>query len=111
WSSQLCLGPYIKNTDIFLAPIDRYVPDITTHSAEAPIPNTRRVAPISYMANSLSTEILTQGNSGQCSYFPSVPNPVTNCQGPISPGGWYTTSPNSVSSTSADSPSDLILFT
>src|SRR5476651_1344344 len=36
WSSQLVLGPYIKNTDIFEAPVDKYKPDLTTYSYEQP---------------------------------------------------------------------------
>jgi len=111
WSSQLCLGPYIKNTDIFKAPVDSYTPDITTFPQEAPIPNTRKVAPISYMANALSTSVITGTKGGQCPYFPSSPTAVTDCNGPINPGSWYTTSPSAQSSTSADSPSDLIIFT
>lgn len=110
WSSSLVIGPYIKNTNIFEAPVDNYTPDVTTYSYELPLPNTRIAAPISYMANALSTG--TVGTSGgQCDYFPSVPSAVTDCTGPISPGGWYTNTPSSVGSTSADSPSDLVMFT
>ncbi len=110
WSSQLCLGPYIKNTQIFQAPVDSYKVDLTTYPLEVPIPSTRQVAPISYMANSLSTQLLA-GSGGQCKYFPSVPAAVTSCNGPIGPGGWYVTNPSAQTSTSADSPSELIMFT
>jgi len=110
WSSQLCLGPYIKNTDIFEAPVDHYNPDLTTYPYEQPIPNTRKAAPISYMANALSTQ--TVGLTGsQCNYFPSTPAPVSDCTGPINPGGWYTLNPSGISTTSAEAPSDLIMFT
>jgi len=109
WSSQLVLGPYIKNTAIFLAPIDNYKPDITTYPAEAPLPTTRLAAPISYMANALNTGLIgTSG--GQCFDFPSTPTAVTTCNGPIGPGGWYGIE-TSQSSTAADSPSDLIVYT
>jgi len=111
WSSQLVLGPYIKNTDIFLAPVDRYTVDLTTYSFEAPLPTTRKAAPISYLSNSFATDVMTGGEGGQCPYFPSVPTPVTNCNGPINPGGWYSKAPTGISTTSADSPSDLIMFT
>lgn len=108
WSSQLCLGPYIKNTDIFRAPIDNYTPDLTTYTFEDPIPNTRKAAAISYITNSLTTTYLASG--GVCKYFPQVPAAVTDCTGAINPGGWYVNNPTPVSDTSADSPSDLIIF-
>jgi prepilin-type N-terminal cleavage/methylation domain-containing protein len=118
WSSQLCLGPYLKSTAIFLSPVDSYTPDVTTHPTEAPYPSTRQVAPISFIANSFSNYYLLDSN-GQCNYFPSTPTAVTNCQGPIDPGGWYdensgspnyTVSANPVSDTAATNPSDLIMY-
>jgi prepilin-type N-terminal cleavage/methylation domain-containing protein len=109
WSSQLCLGPYIKNTEIFLSPVDRYTPDVTTYPQEQPIPTTRKVAPISFITNSLSTDLLQQSN-GQCAYFPSTPTAVTNCQGAIDPGGFYHSNVSAASETAASNPSDLIVF-
>lgn len=111
WSSQLCLGPYIKNLDIFEAPVDRYTPDLTTYTWEDPIPTTRKAAPISYMANALSTATVNSGGAAECPYFPVTPSPVTDCTGPINPGGWYVKNPSGVSTTSAQDPSDLIMFT
>jgi len=109
WSSQLCLGPYIKNTDIFQAPIDKYTVDIKTYPFEAPIPSTRRAAPNSYMMNALTTDYLSA--SGACKYFPQVPAAVTDCTGAFSPGGWYLDNFAPPSSTGADDPSNLIMFT
>src|SRR5579862_3024658 len=115
WSSQLCLGPYIKSTAIFLAPVDSYTPDLTTYPYEQPVPSTRQAAPISLISNSFTNWALLD-NSGLCQYFPSNP-PVSNCQGPIDPGGWYDPSSgapnytpivNAVSDTSPSNPSDLI---
>ena len=111
WSSQLVLGPYIKNLDIFEAPVDRYTVDLTTYTWEDPLPATRKAAPISYMANALSTAQLQPQGATQCDFFPSSPTAVTDCTGPINPGGWYVNNPTGISTTSADSPSDLIMFT
>jgi len=110
WSSQLVLGPYIKNTAIFLAPIDNYKPDLTTYPFEDPLPTSRQAAPISYLANALTSTYLIPKGGSQCSYFPSTPSAVSDCTGPIAPGGWYGVN-TSVSDTSADSPSDLIVYT
>jgi len=111
WSSQLVLGPYIKSTAIFVAPIDNYKPDLTTYPYEQPLPTTRQAAPISYQANSLSNALVNPGQAPSCPYFPSLPTAVADCTGPIGPGSWYLKNPTSVSSTAADSPSDLIMFT
>lgn len=112
WSSQLVLGPYIRNTEIFVAAVDRYTPDLTTYPQEDPIPSTRQPAPISYMVNALSTELVnTYYGAGYCYYFPQVPTPVTDCTGAFAPGTYYTVGGGSISTTQASDPSNLILLT
>lgn len=111
WSSQEVVGPYIKNLAIFEAPVDNYKPDLTTYPYEDPIPTTRQPAPISYLTNSLSNQTVNQTGASSCPYFPTVPTPVTDCTGAISPGGYYLTNPGTTTTTEPDSPSDLIVFT
>lgn len=113
WSSQLCVGPYIKNVPIFLSPLDSNVtPDFSGGwSYMQPFPTTRQAGAISYMANALSTDLL--GNNSP--YFPAG---VTDYRGPIAPGSYWdgdsTTrevKTSSVSSTEPSNPSNLIVFT
>jgi prepilin-type N-terminal cleavage/methylation domain-containing protein len=112
WSSTVCIGPYLKNTQIFASPIDpSYTPNLSGGFSFA-TPTAPRVAkPISYMANALSTDLLGANSA----YFPAG---VTDYRGPIAPGTYYDGSgtprhPNedSVSSTEATNPSNLIVFT
>lgn len=114
WSSSLVIGPYLKNTDILMSPLEQtYVPDFSGGwSYMTPTPP-RVAKPIAYMANALSTDLLASG--GQCGYFP---NGVTDCRGPIAPGSyWDASNPNrvpntaSVSASEPSNPANLIVFT
>lgn len=108
WSSQLVLGPYVKSVPLFASPLDSgYKPNIPSWAT--PIPNTRTVGPLGYMANALSTQVITE--NGDTGYFPAG---ISNFNGPFDPGGYNDTCPNklsAISSTSADTPSSLIMFT
>jgi prepilin-type processing-associated H-X9-DG protein len=110
WCSVQVIGPYLKNTDILHSPLDaNYVPD---KSWGYNVPTPPRVEkPISYMANSLSTDLLGANSV----YFPPT---VTNYNGPIAPGSyWDGSSPNRVpntpptSTTQPTNPASLIVFT
>jgi prepilin-type N-terminal cleavage/methylation domain-containing protein len=110
WSSTLVLGPYIKNTALFLSPLDSpYKVDLVTWSYE--IPTAPRIAePISYMTNSLSTDELGANSI----YFPAG---VTDYRGPIAPGSYWDGDSNrvpmtpSVASTEPTNPASLIVYT
>jgi prepilin-type N-terminal cleavage/methylation domain-containing protein/prepilin-type processing-associated H-X9-DG protein len=54
WSSQLCVQPYIKNLDIYKCPDDSFPGEITDPNYFGLVPNTRKPAPISLMANSVT---------------------------------------------------------
>jgi len=106
WSSQLVLGPYIHNTQIFFSNGETpYTPTFAGGWSYAqPLPTTRQAAPISYLTNSLSNEWI----AGQAQYvFPAA---VTDYTGPIQPGGYYGNS-STVTSTQAQDPSNLIVYT
>jgi prepilin-type N-terminal cleavage/methylation domain-containing protein len=119
WSSQLVTGPYIKNTGLFLVPVDPgYTPNYQIDggywSWAAPIPSTRQAAPLSFMVNALSTSQVLNGNPPPSPFFPST---VTDYTGAFDPGGYYDPVNNgqsvyhSVTTTSATNPSDLIILT
>ncbi len=111
WCSAQTLGPYTKNTALFLSPLDStYIPDFTNgYSYMAP--TAPRIAqPISMMANSFSTDTIGANSP----YFPTG---VTDYRGPIAPGSYWDGDANrvpmtgSVSTTEATNPSSLIVFT
>ena len=112
WSSTVVVGPYLKNTDILLSPLDSsYAPDATGYFSYIPPTAPRVMKPISYMSNSLSTDLLGANSL----YFPAG---VTDYRGPIAPGsyfdrasGSYDPKTPSVSATEATNPSTLIVFT
>jgi prepilin-type N-terminal cleavage/methylation domain-containing protein len=112
WSSANVIGPYTKNTQILLSPLDSpYTPDFSGGWSYM-TPTAPRVAyPLSYMANALSTDLVGANSP----YFPAN---VTDYRGPIAPGtysdrGASGDTPNTaaVSSTEASNPSNLIVFT
>ncbi|HWD37338.1 MAG TPA: prepilin-type N-terminal cleavage/methylation domain-containing protein [Fimbriimonas sp.] len=113
WSSQLCLGPYIKSVPLLNSPLDSsYKPDFTGGwSYMTPDPTTRQAGPISYMTNALSTDLLGPNSP----YFP--PN-VTDYRGPVAPGSYWdgdsqtrAVGSGSIGSTQPNSPATLIVFT
>jgi len=113
WSSTLCLGPYIKNTQIFLSPLDSsYTPDVTSSGWSYMMPTPPRVpAPMSYMTNAFSNDLITPNST----YFPAN---VTDYTGPIAPGSYWDGNSTTrivgdgpVSSSQPTSPSTLIVFT
>src|SRR5579862_8246202 len=113
WSSTEVLGPYIKSVPMFLSAVDSsYTPDFSGSWAfETPLPAGRNPGPISYIANMFSNGQLLDTSTGQCNWFPSSPTAVSDCTGPINPGGWYlSTGVTGVSSTAATNPSDLIVY-
>ncbi len=108
WSSDMVIGPYVKNHDMLFSPLDSpYVVGGSTYFPTAP----RKPYPSSYLANALSTDLLGANSA----YFPAG---VTDYRGPIAPGSyWDGSSPNrvpnspSVSSTEPTSPATLIVLT
>jgi prepilin-type N-terminal cleavage/methylation domain-containing protein len=110
WSSTLVLGPYLKNTDILVSPLDGAYTPGTDWSWMIPTGG-RVMKPISYMANALSTNLVGANSP----YFPAG---VTDYRGPIAPGSYWdggsdagrTPKTASVSATEADSPATLIVF-
>lgn len=111
WSSANVIGPYMKNTDIMLSPLDSpYIPDFTGGWSYM-APTAPRVAkPLSFMANSFSTDLVGANSP----YFPAG---ITDYRGPIAPGSYWDGDANrvpltpSVSTTEAASPATLIVFT
>ena len=122
WSSVEMVGGYVKSAPMFLAPVDNSYKVGgavgSYYSWMGPVPSTRVNAPISYLANALSNATVLNGNPGPSPYFPAS---VTDYTGPFDPGGYFdpyntssnpwTETVNSVSSTAAAEPTNLILFT
>jgi prepilin-type N-terminal cleavage/methylation domain-containing protein/prepilin-type processing-associated H-X9-DG protein len=115
WSSTLVIGPYLKNTQLMLSPLDNsYTPDQTGgFSFTIPLPSTRVSKPISYIANSLSNDWLNYGT--YCAYFPQNLG-ITDCSGALAPGSYWGSDKggvlksDSMSTTSAANPASLIVF-
>ena len=111
WSSTVCLGPYIKSTQLFLSPLDSsYVPDATGGWSYM-LPTLPRVMePMSYMANALSNDL-----TASSSYV--FPTGITDFRGPVAPGSYWDgnsvtriVGEGPVSSSEPTSPSSLIVF-
>ena len=112
WSSAHCIGPYVKNSQLYLSPLDQhYAPDFSGGwSYMTPLPNTRIAYGISYMSNALSTDLLGANSP----YFPTG---ITDYRGPVAPGSYWDSQSNGhvnsspVSSSEPTSPATLIVFT
>jgi prepilin-type N-terminal cleavage/methylation domain-containing protein/prepilin-type processing-associated H-X9-DG protein len=57
WSSQRCLQPYIKNTDIYKCPDDSGIGSLYSQITAAGFPTNIPLRPISYMANAITPSI------------------------------------------------------
>lgn len=109
WSSTLCIGPYMKNTALMQSPMDSPYTPATDWSYMIPTAP-RKMEPISFMANALSTDLLGANSP----YFPSG---VTDYRGPIAPGSYWDGDGTTraaltpaVSQTEATSVATLIVF-
>ena len=126
WSSTEVIGPYLKNTQLFLSPLDSsYVPAAGNGNFLVPLPSTRGAQePMSYVANSLSNDWLNYGS--YCGYFPQNLG-ITDCSGALAPGSYWggqtggtvngsgvriggTLKSGSMATTQAVSPTSLIVF-
>jgi len=112
WSSTEVIGPYLKNTQLMLSPLDTsYKTD--PFSFEVPLPSNRVSEPISYIANSLSNDWLNYGS--YCAYFPQNLG-ISDCSGALAPGNYWGSDKNgvlksdSMATTQAANPTDLIVF-
>lgn len=108
WSSVLCLGPYIKNTQIYLSPIDSAnKPALPTGFVLNPSTRAAQASTSSYMANGLSPAWFAPG------YFPPSIT-AANARGIFGAGNFYTTAgteTSSASNTSIEAISETIMFT
>jgi prepilin-type N-terminal cleavage/methylation domain-containing protein/prepilin-type processing-associated H-X9-DG protein len=114
WSSTLVLGPYLKSTAIFMSPLDSsYVPDSASGFADFDPTSPRVNEPISYITNSLSTDLTAAWY--EQGYFPAG---ITDFRGPIAPGSYddpaagsnRVPGTGSVSTTEAAQPTNLIVL-
>jgi prepilin-type N-terminal cleavage/methylation domain-containing protein/prepilin-type processing-associated H-X9-DG protein len=115
WSSTEVVGPYIKNTQLMLSPLDTpYTPIETGNfTFTIPLPSTRVAKPISYIANALSNDWLNYGS--YCAYFPQNLG-ITDCSGALAPGTYWGAATagvpksTSMATTQAANPTNLIVF-
>jgi len=112
WCSAQVIGPYLKNTQILTSPLDTSYTVNLTGGWSYMVPTTPRVpAPISYMANALSNDLLGTNSP----YFPAS---VTDYTAPIAPGSYWdsfdangTPKTATVTSSQPTNISNLIVFT
>jgi prepilin-type N-terminal cleavage/methylation domain-containing protein/prepilin-type processing-associated H-X9-DG protein len=57
WSSQRCIQPYLKNTDIYKCPDDAFDGSKLSDITAAGLPTTISLKPLSYMANAITPAI------------------------------------------------------
>ena len=93
WSSTLCLGPYVKNTQLFTTPGDPVSFTLPTAMVLNPVERKAKVANNSYMANAMSPTYFAYG------YFPPAVTPA-NAKGVFAAGPYYTGSLNETTATS-----------
>lgn len=111
WSSSQTLGPYIKNTEIFLNPAEGgRTASLTGSSGTYTISAGRKPAPSSFLANALAF----LGTGGGTIAFGPQPGGDASYNGASGPIGWlyagaFTSKP-SASGTSLEDSSKLILY-
>lgn len=105
WSSVLCLGPYIKNTQIYVSPMDSAVkPALPTAFVLNPSTRAAQASTSSYMANGISPSWFAPG------YFPPAIT-AANHRGIFGAGNYYSANElSSASNTSVEAISETILY-
>jgi hypothetical protein len=106
WSSVQCIGPYVKNLQIFTTPGDPNSFSLPTSMVLNPTTRKAQAANNSYMANAMSTAYFAGG------YFPPTVT-VSNAKGVFAPGPYYTgdlSETTSASQTSIAYGAEVIMF-
>jgi prepilin-type N-terminal cleavage/methylation domain-containing protein/prepilin-type processing-associated H-X9-DG protein len=98
WSSQRCIQPYIKNTDLYKCPDDSFDTSGYAAIAASPFPTTVAVKPLSYMANAITPSI-TGTLYG-----------VANPQGLFSGGAYYATNDPATTLAAVPAPADMVML-
>ncbi len=111
WSSSQSLGPYIKNTEVFMSPVEGgRKAELVGSSGTYTISPGRRIAPMSFLANALNF-LETGGGTVAFGPQPGGDSAYTGRTGPI---GWLYAGPTisrpSASGTALEDSSKLILF-
>lgn len=109
WSSSVQLGPYLKNTQIFLSPGES---SRTALSFYDPLPNGRKAQPMSYMANAIQGTFISGTGSGfwgpnTAAYYQSKKGIIQWAYG----GGSPQSTTGSTSQTELEAVSEIIMFT
>jgi prepilin-type N-terminal cleavage/methylation domain-containing protein len=105
WSSIQCIGPYIKNFQIFGSPVDPNARPVQA-GFNTLLPATRRtqVYPNSYMANAISPGWYVGG------YFPPTIT-AANHRGVFGAGAWYSSATETgATQTAVEAVSETIMF-
>lgn len=106
WSSVLCLGPYIKNTQIFLSPVDSAIkPPLPAAMTLNPTTRIASASTNSYMANAISPAYYAAG------YFPPTIT-AANHRGIFGAGRYYVNPGefSSASNTSIEAISETVMY-
>ena len=106
WSSTLCVGPYIKNTQLFTTPGDPNSFVLPSAMVLNPTGRKQLAANNSYMANAMSTAYFAYG------YFPPTVG-YSNARGIFGAGPYYTgdmSEAASASQTSINYVAEIIMF-
>ncbi|MBC8064664.1 MAG: prepilin-type N-terminal cleavage/methylation domain-containing protein, partial [Chlorobia bacterium] len=109
WSSSVQLGPYLKNTQIFMSPGESSRTGLSYYD---PLPNNRKAQPMSYLANALQGVWLT--GTGPAVFGPNSAAYYYAKKGIThwAYGGSGTpTSTGSTSQTELEAVSEIIMFT
>jgi prepilin-type N-terminal cleavage/methylation domain-containing protein/prepilin-type processing-associated H-X9-DG protein len=104
WSSQRCIGPYIKNTDIFKCPDDSISTNFQKYYTEG-VPASIKIAPLSYMANGF-TPGLSVG-PGQSLYNVTDPRGIFTVPVSIS---FASTNPGPTTIAAVNAPADVAML-
>ncbi len=98
WSSARCVGPYIKNNQIFVSPAESGTKPLTYGTY--PADRIKDTTYLSYMANTVSPSWSVGAQ------FPGYTAP----QGVFTPGGFWYNSDSATSGTAVNNPSSVVML-
>jgi len=101
WSSSLCVQPYIKTLELFKSPADSF--SANKDAAYYGIATSRKPAPQSFLSNATTPAYAMFGVSSPSGLMPVAPS--------MPPLYGATTSANTVTTTTPQSPADIVLLT